>query len=248
MITGEGEMTTGNESSEGHNDKPETCRKGERESARPSSVYIGLGSNLGDREANLREAIERMKKLGLEIIRASSVYETEPVGYADQPWFLNQVIEARVTPDLTFNADEETTALLKIVTDNPLGDSMLLLGEMLRALHEIEHEMGRERTILNGPRVIDIDILLFARREEFIATTKTVKDDSGHEAGHAAPIIPHPRMHERRFVLQPLCEIAPDLTYPGLEKTFCEMLAALDDPSTVRIYKRGEQTDHSQQL
>lgn len=245
MITGEGEMTTGDESSRSREGKPDAVRAGEGAAARPSIVYIGLGSNLGDREANLWEAIERMKELGLEIVRASSIYETEPVGYANQSWFLNQVIEARMARELTFNADEETTALLKIFTDDPHGNFMIQLGEMLRALHEIEHEMGRERTILNGPRVIDIDILLFPHMEGFIATTGTVMDGSGRNVGRATPIIPHPRMHQRRFVLEPLCEIAPGLIYPPLKKTCCELLAALDDSSIVRRYRRGEQIQHS---
>ena len=86
MITVEAEMTTDDES---------------------RSVYLGLGTNIGDREANLQEAIERIKGLGLEIVRASSIYETEPVGYHDQPWFLNQVIEANMTVGLTFNTDDD---------------------------------------------------------------------------------------------------------------------------------------------
>jgi 2-amino-4-hydroxy-6-hydroxymethyldihydropteridine diphosphokinase len=228
MITGEGEMTTGNESSE-------------RAAADASSVYLGLGSNLGNRESNLCEAIERIKRLGLEVVRVSSIYETEPVGYADQPWFLNQVIEARFAPDLTFNADEETVAVFRMIASYPSETLALQVEEMLRAMHEIEDEMGRERTILNGPRVIDIDILFIPEMERFIAAVRTDIDSSKSVTGHAMPIIPHPRMHERRFVLQPLCEIAPGLTFPGLKKTFCEMLAALNDPSTVRIYKRGEQ-------
>ncbi|HVG21448.1 MAG TPA: 2-amino-4-hydroxy-6-hydroxymethyldihydropteridine diphosphokinase [Blastocatellia bacterium] len=238
-------MTTDNESPQGHGRKPPSPRVGEKVRAHRASVYLGLGSNLGDREANLREAIERIEALGLDVVRASSIYETEPVGYADQSWFLNQVIEARVAPGLSFNAGEGATVAFRTTAGDPSGAFMPQAAEMLRALHKIEDEMGRKRTILNGPRVIDIDILFFPEAEGFTATTRTAEDDSGRNAGHAMPVIPHPRMHERRFVLQPLCEIAPDLTYPGLNKTFCEMLAALDDPSTVRIYKRGEQAKHS---
>src|SRR5215216_779587 len=161
MITCEGEMTTKDQASESK-DQP------------PSTLYLGLGSNLGDREANLREAIERIRGLGLEVIRASSIYETEPVGYADQPWFLNQVIEVNL-------------------------DSQFSVSDLLRALLEIEREMGRERTIANGPRVIDIDILIYGEVE--IADPPRL-------------ILPHPRMHERRFVLEPLSEIAPDLIHP----------------------------------
>ena len=240
-------MTTGDESSQRHQGKPARGHGGDM-AARPASVYLGLGSNLGDREANLLEAIERIRRLGLEVIRVSSIYETEPVGYADQPWFLNQVIEAKVTPDLTFNTDEEMMAAFRRAAGHPSESFMLQVEEMLRALHKIEDEMGRERTIPNGPRVIDIDILFVSEMEGFIATTRSVQSKPGSEKGRATPIIPHPRMHERRFVLQPLCEIAPGLTYPGMKKTFCEMLAALDDPSTVRIYKRGEQIQHSRLL
>jgi 7,8-dihydro-6-hydroxymethylpterin-pyrophosphokinase len=245
MIAGEGEMTTRDESSEGHQGEPETCRQGESKSAHPYRVYLGLGSNLGNREANLLGAIERIRGLGLDVVRASSIYETEPVGYANQPWFLNQVIEARVAPDLAFNADEETMAVFRMASGHPSEIFTLQVEEMLRALHEIEDEMGRERAILNGPRVIDIDILFIPEMEGFIAATRTAIDGAGSVKGHATPIIPHPRMRERRFVLQPLCEIAPDLIYPGLNETFCEMLAALDDTSAVRIYKRGEHTRHS---
>src|SRR5215216_2289990 len=79
----------------------------------PGSMFLGLGSNLGDREANLSEAIERIKGLGLGVVRASSIYETEPVGYHDQSWFLNQVIEVAVDLNLTFEADPKWDALLK---------------------------------------------------------------------------------------------------------------------------------------
>ncbi|MFP5262149.1 MAG: 2-amino-4-hydroxy-6-hydroxymethyldihydropteridine diphosphokinase [Blastocatellia bacterium] len=240
-------MTTGNESPQSRSGECDTRPTDESAAARHLSVYLGLGSNLGDREANLREAAERIRGLGLEVVRASSIYETEPVGYADQPWFLNQVIEARVAPDLTFNADEETVALFKMTSGYPSemarlrAREMIQVEEMLRALHGIEDEMGRARTIPNGPRVIDIDILLFSDMEGIIASITTAADGAGRNVGRAKPIIPHPRMHERRFVLEPLCEIAPDLMYRPLKMTCRELLAALDDPSTVRVYKRGGQ-------
>ena len=154
-----------------------------------SSVYLGLGSNLGDREANLREAIERIKRLGLEVVRASSIYETEPVGYTDQPRFLNQVIEVNL-------------------------DSQFRVSDLLHAVLKIERDMGRKRTIPNGPRVIDIDILIYGEVE--IADPPQL-------------ILPHPRMHERRFVLEPLSEIAPDLMHPRLKKTCRELLDALEE-------------------
>ncbi|HEX8090423.1 MAG TPA: 2-amino-4-hydroxy-6-hydroxymethyldihydropteridine diphosphokinase [Blastocatellia bacterium] len=243
-------MTTGNESPQSRGGEADAGRADESAAARPASVYLGLGSNLGDREANLREAVERIKGLGLEVVRFSSIYETEPVGYADQPWFLNQVIEARVAPDLTFNADEETIDLLKMTGEYPSETArlqareMIQVQEMLRALHGIEDEMGRARVILNGPRVIDIDILLFSDVEGIIASIRTVGNSAGRNVGRANPIIPHPRMHKRRFVLEPLCEIAPDLVYPPLKMTCREMLAALDDPLDVRVYKRGGRDSH----
>ena len=173
------------------------------------SVYLGLGTNIGDREANLQEAIERIKGLGLEIIRASSIYETEPVGYHDQPWFLNQVIEANMALDWQ-------------------------ILSLLKALQNIEREMGRVRTIVNGPRVIDIDILFYG---EYVGCF--FEEGSTATAHARTPIltIPHPRLHLRRFVLAPLCEIAPDLVHPELKKSCSELLAALDDPSIVRVYQ-----------
>ena len=177
------------------------------------SVYLGLGTNIGDREANLQEAIERIKGLGLEIIRASSIYETEPVGYQDQPWFLNQVIEANMALDWQ-------------------------ILSLLTALQTIEREMGRRRTILNGPRVIDIDILLYGEYVGFF--TETWSAENAPEIAHTGATIlelPHPRLHLRRFVLAPLCEIASDLVHPELKKSCSELLAALDDPSTVRVYQ-----------
>lgn len=191
MITAEAEMTNDDES---------------------RSVYLGLGTNIGDREANLQEAIERVKGLGLAIVRVSSIYETEPVGYHDQPWFLNQVIEVNVL-------DWQILSLLK-------------------ALQNIEREMGRTRTILNGPRVIDIDILLYDDYVGFFTNTRSAEDNP--QIAYASGVIlelPHPRLHLRRFVLAPLCEIAPDLVHPQLKKSCSELLAELDDPSIVRIYQ-----------
>jgi 2-amino-4-hydroxy-6-hydroxymethyldihydropteridine diphosphokinase len=128
------------------------------------TVYLGLGSNLGDRAANLAAARERLAP----IKRASSIYETEPREMPNQPWFLNQVIE--------------------IETD-------LFPKQLLARTQKIERDLGRKRTVDKGPRTIDIDILLF-----------------GESVIHTAELeIPHPRLAERRFVLEPLAEIAPDL-------------------------------------
>jgi 2-amino-4-hydroxy-6-hydroxymethyldihydropteridine diphosphokinase len=200
MITAEAEMTTDDEAIIA--DEPVPVR----------SVYLGLGTNIGDREANLQEAIERIAGLDLEIICASSIYETEPVGYHDQPWFLNQVIEANML-------DWQILSLLK-------------------ALQNIERDMGRRRTIPDGPRVIDIDILLYGDMTGFF--TETWSAENAPEIAHTGAGIlelPHPRLHLRRFVLAPLCEIAPNLVHPQLKKTCSELLAALDDPSIVRVYK-----------
>ena len=205
------------------------------------SVHLGLGSNLGDRATNLREAIARIEKLGLKIVRASSIYETEPVGYQDQPWFLNQVIEAFMPPELIFYEDAETTARLNAwaETERQWPVDFQILG-LLRALLDIEREMGRERTIVNGPRIIDIDILLNGEMQGFFCKTQSANADPA--IAIAEPpllVIPHPRMHERRFVLTPLCEIAPRLIPPGMQQTCCELLAALNDPSIVRVYNRN---------
>lgn len=152
------------------------------------NVYIGLGSNLGDRAENLHAARERLEASGVRIRRGSSLYETEPRGMLDQPWFLNQVIEAETT---------------------------LYPRQLLARLLTIEREMGRLRMTPNGPRTIDLDILLF-----------------GNAVIHAAGLeIPHPRMAERRFVLEPLAELAPGLRPPRGRRTVREMLAdVMDQP------------------
>ena len=174
-----------------------------------SAMYIGLGSNLGDREANLADAISSIAEIGVEIARKSSIYETEPIGFRDQPWFLNQVVEVRLSVQPT--AAEAASFLYKLL--------------------DIEREMGRERSIANGPRLIDIDLLLF---DDLV-----VHKSSGTPSCNSADIVlPHPRMHERRFVLEPLCEIAPDLLHPVLQKTCREILASLADESIVMLFKK----------
>lgn len=156
------------------------------------TVYIGLGSNLGDRAENLRAAQERLELSGVRIVRGSSIYETEPRGVLDQPWFLNQVIQAETT---------------------------LYPRQLLARLFTIEREMGRLRMTPKGPRTIDLDILLF-----------------GNAVVHAAGLeIPHPRMAERRFVLEPLAELAPGLRLPRGRRTVREMLAEVMDQSVRRF-------------
>lgn len=198
------------------------------------AAYLGLGSNIGDREANLREAIERIKALGLEIKSGSSLYETEPVGLTNQPWFLNQVIETKILAGLTSEygpvlGDPKTIATVQ---------AEALLSELLT----IEHKMGRERTIASGPRVIDIDLLLFG--DMIIAHSKD--DEEWPFIDPTDIFVPHPRMHLRRFVLEPLCEIAPELVHPVLKESCREILASLDDSSTVRLCqkRKGPRSAH----
>ena len=149
--------------------------------------YLSLGSNLGDREANLREAVRRLGELG-EIKAVSSVYETEPVEFTNQPWFLNIAVE--------------------LATE-------LMPRQLLSAALRIERDMGRRRLQPKGPRLIDIDILLFGN---------TVMSD-------ARLTVPHPAMHERNFVLKPLAEIAPDVRHPALKKPLKELLEELPQPA-----------------
>jgi 2-amino-4-hydroxy-6-hydroxymethyldihydropteridine diphosphokinase len=153
-----------------------TIRKRERKPVKESTTaYIGLGSNLGERELAIRRALEEIGGAGTtSILRVSSLRETDPVGYQDQPKFLNGV------------AAVSTTAPPR---------------ELLRLLLEIERRLGRDRDGVpaGGPRTIDLDLLLYG--EEVVA-------EPGLE-------VPHPRLHERRFVLEPLAELAPDLVVPG---------------------------------
>jgi 2-amino-4-hydroxy-6-hydroxymethyldihydropteridine diphosphokinase len=186
------------------------------------AVYLGLGSNVGERQANLREAIERIKKLGIEIVRESSIYETEPAGFIDQPWFLNQVIEVRIPAESGRHVEDSET----IIT--------IQAKALLCKLLDIERAMGRERTIADGPRVIDIDLLMFG--DAVIGHSKA----DGQRSSNI--VVPHPRMHLRRFVLEPLCEIAPRGVHPVLKKTSFKLLAELDDPSRVRIYEQSSRS------
>ncbi|HWP42045.1 MAG TPA: 2-amino-4-hydroxy-6-hydroxymethyldihydropteridine diphosphokinase, partial [Blastocatellia bacterium] len=144
------------------------------------SAFFGLGSNLGDRRANLREAIRRIEALGIAIVRESSVYETEPVGCLDQPWFLNQVVEARI---------EEGSTLREAGDADPVARRVLQASSLLDALLGIERDMGRKRVIASGPRVIDIDILLMG--SSIIAQTRD--EAGGPRVARAEIIVPHPR-------------------------------------------------------
>ncbi len=161
----------------------------------PHLVYLSLGSNLGDREGYLRDAIARLKADG-DIVSVSSFYETEPVEVTDQPWFLNCAVALETT-------------------ESP--------AELMTAILLIQQQMGRKLIQRKGPRIIDIDILLF---------DDTILDSP-------ALTIPHPAMHERRFVLQPLAEIAPQAKHPLLNKTIQQLLDTLPAGQTVGRYQKN---------
>src|SRR6266700_8344712 len=155
------------------------------------SVYLSLGSNIGDRERNLRAAVDELPHVGVAITRVSSFYETEPVDLREQRWFLNCVVE----------------------TETHFDPFMLL-----RALREIETKMGSKKLVAKGPRLMDIDILLYG--------TETIDTPELQ--------VPHPRMHLRRFVLVPLAEIAPGVKHPAWNGSVAELLRQTTDQSVVR--------------
>jgi 2-amino-4-hydroxy-6-hydroxymethyldihydropteridine diphosphokinase len=157
---------------------------------KPEIIFLSLGSNVGDRQENLRAAIAALPGAGVDVKRVSSIYETEPVDLLEQPWFLNCVVQ---------------------------GETAVPATELLRALREIEHRMGSKKLIARGPRLIDIDILLY-----------------GQQTIDAPELqVPHPRMHLRRFVLIPLAELAPDVKPPQWSATAAQLLASTEDQSVV---------------
>jgi 2-amino-4-hydroxy-6-hydroxymethyldihydropteridine diphosphokinase len=201
------------------------------------AVYLALGSNVGDRKANLRNAIAQIRTLVLEVTGESSIYETEPVGFSDQRWFLNQVISV------------EIPAIQMPISETQVGDypeaTERQAAAFLFKLLDIELKMGRERTIVNGPRTIDIDLLLYGNAiigyskesiEHYKESIEHSKEKSAELMRGAEICVPHPRMHERRFVLEPLCEIAPRVVHPVLNKTCEELLASVADDLVVRLY------------
>lgn len=149
-------------------------------------AFLSLGSNLGDRQANLERALAALEREQVHIVSKSAVYETEPQDVMDQPWFLNMVVEC---------------------------ESRCFPLQLLTVLQRIERELGRVRTgaTRSGPRVIDLDILLFGN-----ATVRTPQ-----------LTIPHPRMFERRFALEPLLEIAPELRHPQTKEPVSRYLAGV---------------------
>lgn len=154
------------------------------------TAYLGLGSNIGNREQHLEQALSKLAAPDLRITRVSSVYETEPVGFTAQRSFLNMVAEI---------------------------ETELFPMQLLSRIGKVEQALGRVRTIANGPRTIDVDILLYGR--------------AAIRSGRLE--VPHPRMAERRFVLAPLAELAPDLHHPVTHKTVRAMLEAAP-PLTMR--------------
>ena len=161
-----------------------------------TGVVLGLGSNLGDREAAIAGALDGLRARGFHQSLSSSLYLTEPVGGPPQGPFLNAVAA---------------------------GDTPLAPEELLAACLAVEHELGRVRAEPNGPRTIDIDILFFG---------PLVRDGP-------APIVPHPRLHERRFVLEPLAEILPELVHPCFGRSVAELLRGCADTSSVKRFGVG---------
>lgn len=158
-----------------------------------TNAYIGLGSNLGDRAENLLMGVRGMLDLGLEVIRLSRIYQTEPVETFAQPAFLNMVVQLQ-------------------------GKTLPTPEEVMARLLQVEHSLGRTRNLTKGPRTIDLDLLLYngeTRNTQFLT-------------------LPHPRLHHRRFVLEPLAELAAQLVHPLLNKTISELLASLEDQSKVK--------------
>jgi 2-amino-4-hydroxy-6-hydroxymethyldihydropteridine diphosphokinase len=156
----------------------------------PHQAFLSLGSNLGEKAENLKRAREELSLKGVQLQKATWLYHTEPVDYEDQDWFLNQILQV----------------------GTPVEPR-----ELLNFCLEVESDLGRERWIPQGPRLIDIDILLYDR---IILNLPDLQ-------------IPHPRMHLRRFILEPLVTLAPDVLHPVLRKTISVLLRECRDPAKV---------------
>jgi 2-amino-4-hydroxy-6-hydroxymethyldihydropteridine diphosphokinase len=158
------------------------------------TIYLSLGSNVGDRRGHIAQAIEALSTAGVRVVRQSSLYATEPVGFRIQNWFLNCVIEA---------------------------ETALMPRQLLSLIQQIERGLGRRQLVPQGPRAIDIDILLYGSSQ--VRTAELT--------------VPHPRMAERRFVLVPLRQLVPGLRHPKLRKTIAELLAETRDRIRVRRWR-----------
>lgn len=155
------------------------------------TAYLSLGSNLGDRARNLRAGIAALDAPNVRVTKISSFYETEPVDYLDQPWFLNCVVEAE-------------TSLAPL--------------DLLHFLRNIESQLGSKKEFAKGPRLLDLDILLY-----------------GNETIELPDLqIPHPRMLQRKFVLAPLAEIAPSLKHSTWQANAADLFRASTDTSQVK--------------
>ncbi|MBN1614332.1 MAG: 2-amino-4-hydroxy-6-hydroxymethyldihydropteridine diphosphokinase [Deltaproteobacteria bacterium] len=158
-------------------------------------VFVGLGSNLDNPLSRCREAIGYVAEIeGIDVLRRSSFFRTEPVGVRDQEWFINAVIEIR---------------------------TILTPRELLAVLKEIEDRMGRKSPIRWGPRIIDLDILFYGQQ---VIQEKDI-------------VIPHPELHRRRFVLEPLFELAPYFIHPSFGVSVRGLMERSEDPSRVELYE-----------
>jgi 2-amino-4-hydroxy-6-hydroxymethyldihydropteridine diphosphokinase len=157
-----------------------------------STVYLGIGSNLGDRHKNCLRAVGLLKQRGILVTKQSSVHETEPWGLSEQPAFLNMAVEL----------------------ETGLGPI-----ELLALLKKIEKDMGRQETVKWGPRIIDLDILLY---DDITLNTEAL-------------VIPHPFMHEREFVLGPLAELAEELIHPVLKIKIGDLLKGKKRKSIITV-------------